>query len=86
MGEEQGGSEWNAILQFAIEHVFANDELIDPIELNTLRKLALADGVVDAQERMVLTEVFRRVEGLADLDPNVRHEIQRFRSQHGIEK
>ena len=83
MGNSDDGSAWHDILQYSFLKVFANDELIDAAELEALRKLALSDGVVDAQERMVLAEVFARVEG-ADLDPAVREEIARFRAEHGI--
>ena len=84
MGTTDDGSAWNDILQYSFLKVFANDELIDAAELATLQKLALSDGAVDAQERMVLAEVFKRIEG-ADLDPAVRDEIARFRAEHGIE-
>jgi hypothetical protein len=84
MGTTEDGSAWHDILQYSFMQVFANDELIDASEMAMLQKLALSDGVVDAQERMVLAEVFKRVEG-ADLDPAVRAEIARFRAEHGID-
>ena len=83
MGDAHDGSGWHDILQYSFLKVFADDELIDAEEMAMLRKLALADGVVDAQERMVLAEVFARVEG-TDLDPAVREEIARFRAEYGI--
>ena len=84
MGNTNDGSGWNDILQYSFLKVIANDELIDAAEMAMLQKLALSDGVVDAQERMVLAQVFARVEG-ADLDPAVRDEIARFRAEHGID-
>ena len=84
MGNTGDGSGWNDIFQYSFLKVFANDELIDAAEMAMLQKLALSDGVVDAQERMVLAKVFSRVEG-ADLDPAVRDEIARFRAEHGID-
>jgi hypothetical protein len=84
MGTTDDSSGWNDILQYSFLKVFADDEIIDAAELAMLQKLALADGVVDAQERMVLAQVFARVEG-TDLDPAVREEIARFRAEHGID-
>lgn len=84
MGNTNDGSGWHDILQYSFLKVFADDELIDAAELAMLQKLALSDGVVDAQERMVLAEVFRRVDG-AELDPAVREEIARFRAEQGID-
>ena len=84
MGTTDDGSGWNDIRQYSFLKVFADDEIIDAAELAMLQKLALADGVVDAQERMVLAQVFARVEG-TDLDPAVRDEIARFRAEHGID-
>ena len=84
MGDANDGSGWNQILQYSFLKVFADDELIDAAELAMLQKLALSDGVLDTQERMVLAKVFRRVDG-ADLDPAVRDEIARFRAEHGID-
>ena len=66
MGNTDDSSGWHDILQYSFLKVFANDELIDAAEMAMLQKLALSDGVVDAQERMVLAQVFARVEG-ADL-------------------
>ena len=83
MGDSDDGSGWHDILQYSFLKVFADDELIDAAEMAMLKKLALSDGVVDAQERMVLAEVFARVEG-TELDPAVRDEIARFRAEHGI--
>ena len=83
MGKTDDGSGWHDILEYSLQKVFA-DELIDAAELAMLQKLALADGVVDTQERIVLAEVFRRVEG-AELDPAVREGMARFREEHGID-
>ena len=78
-----GGSSWNAIMQYSFLHVFANDGLIDQRELQMLEKLALQDGVIDDKERSVLTQVFARVNEAA-LDPGVWTEIQRFKAQFDI--
>ncbi len=78
-----GGSSWNAIMQYSFLHVFANDGLIDQLELQMLERLALQDGVIDDKERSVLAQVFARVNEAA-LDPGVRTEIQRFKTQFDI--
>jgi len=77
------GSNWNAIMQYSFLHVFANDGLIDQDELQMLERLALQDGVVDDKERDVLMRVFARVNPQT-IDPVVRDEIQRFKTQFGI--
>ena len=83
MAGKRDGSSWNRILQYSFLKVFADDEMIDAGEWAMLKKLALADGVVDAQERMVLAKIFDRVDPKS-LDPKVREEIERFRAEHGI--
>lgn len=80
---KRDGSSWNHILQYSFLKVFADDEMIDAVEWAMLKKLALADGIVDAQERMVLAKIFDRVDPKS-LDPKVREEIARFREEHGI--
>jgi hypothetical protein len=77
------GSNWNAIMQYSFLHVFANDGLIDHDELQMLERLALQDGIVDDKERDVLMRVFARVNPQT-IDPVVRDEIQRFKTQFGI--
>jgi hypothetical protein len=77
------GSNWNAIMQYSFLHVFANDGLIDHGELQMLERLALQDGIVDDKERDVLMRVFARV-NTQTVDPVVRDEIQRFKTQFGI--
>ena len=84
MGNKGEDSAWRQIIQYSFLKVFADDMLIDAAELEMLKKLALRDGVVDAQEREVLAGIFKRVEGFA-LAPGVREEIARFCAEHGIE-
>jgi len=83
MDDKQDSSSWNEIFQYSLMKVFADDELIDAVEWTMLEKLALADGVVDTQERMVLTKIFDRVD-FKSLDPRVCDRIERFRKQYGI--
>jgi hypothetical protein len=82
MGKRDGSS-WSHILQYSFLKVFADDEMIDEGEWAMLKKLALADGVVDTQERMVLAKIFDRVDPNS-LEPKVREEIEAFRAEHGI--
>ena len=83
MSHKHDGSSWSHILQYSFLKVFADDEMIDANEWATLKKLALADGVVDTQERMVLAKIFDRVDPKS-LEPKVREEIAKFRAEHGI--
>ena len=83
MGFKSDGSSWNRILQYSFMKVFADDEMIDAGEWAMLKKLALADGIVDEKERMVLAKIFDRVDPKS-LDPKVRAEIESFRAEHGI--
>ena len=77
------GSAWNRIMQYSFIKVFATDGVIDEPELAMLQRLALEDGQVDAQERAVLSKIFARVHP-DDMDPKVREEIERFKSEHDI--
>jgi hypothetical protein len=83
MGGKRDSSSWNFLAQSSLLKVFADDEMIDAEEWAMLKKLALADGVVDEQERMVLAKIFDRVDPKS-LDPKVREEIESFRAEHGI--
>jgi hypothetical protein len=76
-------SAWNAIMQYSFLKVFANDGIIDAAELAMLERLALADGRVDEQERVVLSRVFARVPP-ESLDPQVRAEMERFKAEFAI--
>jgi hypothetical protein len=84
MAEKHEDSAWRELVQYSFLKVFHDDMLIDAAELAMLKKIALKDGVVDADERAVLAVVFKRVEGFA-LEPGVREEIARFCAEHGIE-
>ena len=63
--------------------VFADDEMIDAVEWTMLEKMALADGVVDTEERMVLAKIFDRVD-FKSLDPHLCDRIKFFRRQYGV--
>jgi hypothetical protein len=83
MDDKQDSSNWHEMFQYCLLKVFADDELIDPVEWTMLEKMALADGVVDMQEKMVLAKVFDRVDFNA-LDPHVCDRIKRFRALYGV--
>lgn len=83
MSRARDGSSWSHILQYSFLKVFVDDEMIDAGEWAVLKKLALADGVVDERERMVLAKIFDRVDPKS-LDPKVREEIENFRAEHGF--
>ena len=83
MVDKFGSSNWHELVKYSFLKVFADDEIIDAVELTMLKKLALTDDVVDTQERMVLAKVFDRV-APNSLEPRVLDEIKRFRQQHGI--
>jgi hypothetical protein len=63
--------------------MFANDGLIDAAELAFCERLALADGIVDDDERDVLRRIFGRVDP-THLAPEVRAEIAAFRARYAI--
>ena len=83
MSGKRDGSSWRQIIESSFLKVFNDDEMIDAEEWAMLKKLALADGVVDETERMVLAKIFERVDAKS-LDPKVREDIERFRAEHGI--
>jgi hypothetical protein len=63
---------------------FANDGTLDDSELQRFKELALADGIVDDEEKHVLRKVFARV-SQEKVTPEIWTEIQAFRAAHGIE-
>ncbi len=62
---------------------FANDGTLDQAELERFKELALSDGVVDDEERLVLGKVFARVSE-DKVSTEIWAEIQAFRTKHGI--
>jgi len=76
-------SKSNEILQYSFLVVFANDGLIDEQELAFIKKLALADSVVDDKEKKVLRNIFAKVEGV-ELDQKVRLEIDAFKASYNL--
>lgn len=78
-----GSSNWTQLVQYSFLKVFADDEMIDASEWAALKKIALADGVVDATEKVVLAKIFDRVDPKS-LEPKVRADIEAFRAKHGF--
>jgi uncharacterized membrane protein YebE (DUF533 family) len=76
-------SAWNAIMQYSFLRVFANDGTIDSDELAMIEKLALEDGVVDDQERAVLSRIFARISS-DTVTPDVWQEVCRFKERYQI--
>ncbi|HWY23868.1 MAG TPA: hypothetical protein VNX47_03050 [Nevskia sp.] len=52
--------ESNALMMYSLS-AFANDGTLDADELDFIKRLALRDGVIDADERVVLSNIFSRV-------------------------
>ena len=76
MGEDQSKAKQIAGYSFLV--AFANDGVIDTGELEMMKRLALSDGKVDADECRVLEAIFSRVDP-EKTKPEVMEEIQRFR-------
>jgi len=71
------------MLAYSFLAVFANNDTIDQGELLLLEKFALEDGVVDAEEKKVLSNLFSPVlEGT--VEPQVWTEIQRLKAEQDI--
>jgi tellurite resistance protein len=79
----QAGGEGDAIMRYSFLVAFANDGTVDADELAFIKRLALRDGIVDAREREVLSQIFSRVSE-AGAGPEVWREIQEFKREHGI--
>lgn len=62
---------------------FANDGTLDEAELKLLEKIALEDGVIDAEEKRVLGMLFSRVSE-ETVSAAVWSEIRRFKDEQDI--
>jgi hypothetical protein len=71
------------IASYALFQVFENDSTIDARELETIKKLALEDAVVDENEKRILRKIFGRVTQ-SMVEPEVWLQISGFRKRHGI--
>ena len=64
--------------------VFANDGTLDQAELDRFKELALSDGIVDDEEKLVLAKVFGRLDK-EKVSPGIWSEIEEFRAKYGID-
>ena len=79
-GEDSRAKE---IMSYTFIEVFADDGTIDADELEFIKRLALKDGVVDDEERVVLANIFSRV-GPDIVAPEVWEEIHQFCADYDI--
>jgi tellurite resistance protein len=70
-------------MRYSFLVAFANDGTIDADELAFIKRLALRDGVVDDEERTVLTRIFSRLSEDKVAAP-VWREIQEFKREFRI--
>ncbi len=70
-------------LAYSAIPVFADDGTIDLGELNFLLGVALKDGEIDEEERIVLRSIFDKVSE-DEVSPIVWDRISKVREQHGI--
>ena len=71
------------MLAYSFLAVFANDSTIDQEELLLLENFAFEDGVVDAEEKEVLSNLSNRVLEYT-VEPQVWTEIKRLKAEHEI--
>lgn len=71
------------IMNYSFLVAFADDDTICEKELGMITRLALRDGVIDDEERIVMREVFDRAH-TGNITPDVREEIKRFREKYDI--
>ncbi len=72
------------LIAYSFLVMFANDNTIDGQELAMLKKLAMEDGVIDADEKEVFSNLFDRI-SKEDIADAVWNEIEEFRDEHGID-
>ncbi len=70
-------------MRYSFLVAFANDGTVDADELSFIKRLALKDGVVDDDERSVLSQIFSRVSAQTVV-PDVWRDIQDFKRDHQI--
>lgn len=71
------------MLAYSFLALFANDSTIDQEKLVLLENFALEDGVVDAEEKEVLSNLSNRVLEYT-VEPQVWTEIKRLKAEHEI--
>lgn len=78
-------SELRSHLKIALESIkcFTDDGTLDVGEINYLMGLAMADGVIDANEKRVLGDIFSRV-NRDNLSEASWQRLVEVRKKHGI--
>lgn len=76
------GSSWIELAVASIA-MFADDGTLDRKEVESLLRMALADGQIDDDEKRVLGRIFSKVK-VQDVEPDVWDAIVRARTQYGI--
>ena len=77
------GSKAREMLNYTFLTALANDGIIDDSELIYIKSLALADGVLEEDEKRVLKRIFLLVDE-TKLSAIVRTEFQKFRAQYNL--
>jgi tellurite resistance protein len=77
------GSKAREILNYSFLVALADDGIIDDGELAYIKSLAMADGMLDEQEKRTLKRVFSLVDE-SKLTPEAQTELQEFRSRHKV--
>jgi tellurite resistance protein len=77
------GSKAREILNYSFLVALVNDGLIDDGELAYIKSLAMADGMLDEEEKIVLKRIFSLVDE-SKLTPDAQTELQKFRSHHNL--
>ena len=77
------GSKASEIAGYSFLVIFANDGTIDAAEFAHLKKLALADGIVDDEEREVLRKLFSRL-ARDKVPADLWQEIEAFKAKYEI--
>ena len=75
--------ESRALMMYSLT-AFANDGTLDADELDFIKRLALRDGVIDADERVVLSNIFSRVPP-DKTSPEVLTAIREFKQRFAID-
>lgn len=83
MPDAKPQSEAKKIAGYSYLHLFAHDGAITDAELTFIKKLALRDYKIDAQELAVLDGITRRLKPQRVSGP-AWEEIKRFRHKYGL--
>jgi len=67
-------------IAFSIQKMLESEGLLDQMELDALVNMALADGVVDEDERRILKLVFRQLKE-KDVAAGVWQKIEQLKTQ-----